>query len=150
MSLDFSLPIAYTKMNPSAQEPRRMHAWDAGHDLYSYYPLVLPPRSIIKAGTGIAVAIPYGYVGFICPRSGLAIEGIGIANSPGSIDSGYRGEVCVLLENKTKTQHRIEPGVRIAQLVVVAVRTSVVWEETGRLPPSDGRETGGFGSTGES
>ena len=98
--------------------------------------------------TGLAVAIPDGHAGLVVPRSGLARRhGVTVANAPGLIDAGYRGELIVLLVNLGAEVHRIAPGDRVAQLVVVP--TSLVSaREVEDLPPSDGRGDGGFGSTG--
>ena len=99
-------------------------------------------------GTGIAVAIPAGHAGLVTPRSGLAAEhGITIVNTPGLVDSGYRGELRVILHNSDgRATFVVEPGMRIAQLVVVAVPESEL-REVDELPPSE-RGTGGFGSSG--
>ena len=98
--------------------------------------------------TGLAVAIPEGHAGLVVPRSGLARRhGVTVANAPGLIDAGYRGELTVVLVNLGQEVHRIAPGDRIAQLVVVpvALPAPVAVDE---LPASDGRGEGGFGSTG--
>lgn len=98
--------------------------------------------------TGLAVAVPAGYAGLVLPRSGLAHRhGVTLANAPGLIDAGYRGEVIVLLVNLGPAPYRVSAGERIAQLVLVpaAIVPAVEVEE---LPPSDGRGEGGFGSSG--
>ncbi len=97
--------------------------------------------------TGVAVAIPEGYAGLVTPRSGLAARhGLGVANGPGLVDAGYRGELCVILINHGPEPVEISRGERIAQLVVVPVAAPEFVEVT-ELPPSS-RGTGGFGSTG--
>jgi dUTP pyrophosphatase len=97
--------------------------------------------------TGIKIAIPYGYVGLVHPRSGLAMkQGVTVLNAPGTIDSGYRGEVGVLLHNTSNVDVYVTPGDRIAQLVVQKVET-VEFNKVDALTESD-RGEGGFGSTG--
>lgn len=128
--------------------PTRAHPGDAGLDLVAVGPHDLPPGGRAAVGTGLAIAIPEGHAGLVVPRSGLARRhGVTVANAPGLIDSGYRGELIVLLVNLGDAPHRIAPGDRIAQLVVtpVALPSPV---ETEVLPGSDGRGEGGFGSTG--
>jgi dUTP pyrophosphatase len=120
---------------------------DAGADLYASESLTLVAwgRTLVK--TGIKIAIPYGYVGLIHPRSGLAFNtGITVLNAPGTIDSGYRGEVGVILFNSTDVDFKIEAGDRIAQLVVQKVET-VEFNKVDALTESD-RGKSGFGSTG--
>ncbi|HSJ73916.1 MAG TPA: dUTP diphosphatase [Miltoncostaeaceae bacterium] len=128
--------------------PVRAHAGDAGLDLAAAEPADLAPGGRAPVGTAIAVAIPPGHAGLVLPRSGLARRhGVTLANSPGLIDAGYRGELVVTLVNLGDAPHRVESGDRIAQLVVVPVE---LWaaREVEELPPSDGRGEGGFGSTG--
>lgn len=98
--------------------------------------------------TGLAVAIPHGYAGLVLPRSGLARRhGVTLANAPGLIDAGYRGELIVLMVNLGDEPHRLEAGDRIAQLVVTPVSLGAA-VPVDDLPPSDGRDEAGFGSTG--
>ncbi len=140
------LPVR--RLRPDAVVPARAHPGDAGLDLYAVEPLELPPGGRAACPTGLAVAIPEGHAGLVVPRSGLARKhGVTVANAPGLIDAGYRGELTVVLVNLGEEVHRIAPGDRIAQLVVVpvALPAPVVVEE---LPASDGRGEGGFGSTG--
>jgi dUTP pyrophosphatase len=128
--------------------PVRAHPGDAGLDLVAADPAGLPPGGRAAVGTGIAVAIPPGHAGLVVPRSGLARRhGVTLANAPGLIDAGYRGELTVVLVNLGDAPHRIEPGDRIAQLVVVPVELCEP-RRVEELPPSDGRGEGGFGSTG--
>lgn len=128
--------------------PARAHPGDAGLDLAAAEPAGLSPGGRAAIGTGIAVAIPAGHAGLVVPRSGLARRhGVTLANAPGLIDAGYRGELTVVLVNLGDAPHRIEPGDRIAQLVVVPVELCDA-REVSELPGSDGRGADGFGSTG--
>ncbi len=134
-------------MHERAVLPRRAYAGDAGLDLTACERVTLAPGERAVVRTGVAVAIPDGYAGFVQPRSGLAAEsGISIVNTPGLVDSGYRGELRVILVN-TDREHAfdVEPGLRIAQLVVVPV-AEVDLREVSELPPSDRGERG-FGSS---
>lgn len=136
------------RLDPRATLPTRAHAGDAGLDLYALDDLELAPGSRASARTGIAVAIPAGRAGLVLPRSGLAVRsGIALVNSPGLIDSGYRGELRVLLLNTDREAScRIAAGDRIAQLVLVAVEAPSV-TEVDELDAT-ARGTGGFGSSG--
>jgi dUTP pyrophosphatase len=128
--------------------PARAHPGDAGLDLTAAEGGEIAPGGRAAIGTGIAVAIPPGHAGLVLPRSGLARRhGVTLANAPGLIDAGYRGELVVTLVNLGDAPHTIAPGDRIAQLVLVPVE---LWAagEVAELPPSDGRGEGGFGSTG--
>ena len=128
--------------------PARAHPGDAGLDLAAAAPCELAPGGRAAVSTGIAVAIPPGHAGLVVPRSGLARRhGVTVANAPGLIDAGYRGELLVLLVNLGDAPHRIEAGDRIAQLVLVPVALGDP-RAVPELPPSDGRGEGGFGSTG--
>jgi dUTP pyrophosphatase len=127
--------------------PRQAYAGDAGLDLSSCERVVLEPGERALVHTGVAVAIPDGYAGYVQPRSGLAVDyGITIVNTPGLVDSGYRGELRIILLNTDREQpFEVEPGMRIAQLVVLpvpAVQLRVVDE----LPESERGERG-FGSS---
>lgn len=136
------------RLRADAVLPASAYAGDAGLDLAAVDPVVLEPGERAVVGTGLAVAIPEGHAGFVQPRSGLAARhGIAVVNSPGLVDSGYRGEVLVVLLN-TDREHAfaIEPGMRIAQLVVLPV-TGVAVSEVGELPESE-RGTRGHGSSG--
>jgi dUTP pyrophosphatase len=109
--------------------------------------VVVEPGTTAKIPTGIAVAIPSGYEGQVRPRSGIAATAhVFVPNSPGTIDSDYRGEILVLLANLGREAFRVEPGMRIAQLVCTPV-IRVEWAESDELPPTD-RGSGGFGHTG--
>jgi len=128
--------------------PSYAHAGDAGADLHAAESLVLRPGERATVPTGVAIALPDGYVGFVVPRSGLAFKhGITIVNAPGTVDAGYRGEIKVaLLNTDANASHTIEAGDRIAQLVVMPV-SRARFIEVERLPGSQ-RGEGGFGSTG--
>jgi dUTP pyrophosphatase len=123
-------------------------AGDAGMDLRSAADVVLKPGERCRIPTGIAVAIPDGYAGFVQPRSGLAARtGLGFVNSPGLIDSGYRGEIQVVAINlDLQDPIEIRRGDKIAQLVILPVPQATL-AEVEDLPASD-RGAGGFGSTG--
>ena len=127
--------------------PRYASAGSAGLDLYAAAgPVTLAPGARALVATGLALALPEGFEGQIRPRSGLALEhGVTVLNSPGTIDSDYRGEIGVLLVNLGETPFVVERGMRIAQLVIAPVARVRLVE--GEVPPSD-RGAGGFGSTG--
>jgi len=134
-------------LHPEARLPRRAHAGDAGADLFSVEEMVIPPGERRDIGTGIALAIPPGFAGFVQPRSGLAFRhGLMLVNSPGLIDAGYRGEVRVSLYNSGSEPFKVNVGERIAQLVVQAVEEPE-FIAAAELGDSD-RGEGGFGSTG--
>jgi dUTP pyrophosphatase len=141
-----NLPVK--RLRPDAVVPERAYAGDAGLDLSSCERVELPPGERALVGTGLAVAIPEGHAGFVQPRSGLAAKhGITIVNTPGLIDAGYRGEVKVtLLNTDARAAFVVEPGMRIAQLVVLAL-PPVLPVEVDELPASE-RGEGGFGSSG--
>jgi dUTP diphosphatase len=127
--------------------PTRAYAGDAGLDLASCERVELAPGERALVGTGLAVAIPDGYAGFVQPRSGLAAKhGISIVNTPGLVDSGYRGELRVaLLNTDARETFVVEPGMRIAQLVVLPI-PEVDPVEVEELPESE-RGVRGFGSS---
>jgi dUTP pyrophosphatase len=139
------LPIR--RLRDDAVVPERAYAGDAGLDLAACERVELAPGGRATVGTGLAVAIPEGYAGFIQPRSGLAAKnGITIVNTPGLVDSGYRGELKVILLNTDSNDtFVVEPGMRIAQLVVMLVPgvAPVEVEE----PPESERGVRGFGSS---
>jgi len=140
------LPV--TKLKDEAILPTRAHPGDAGLDLYACEAAHIGPGERWGVGTGVAVEIPEGHAGLVLPRSGIAREhGITLVNSPGLIDAGYRGELRVLLLNTDPAEtFRIEPGDRIAQLVLtpIALADPV---EAAELADS-ARGDGGFGSSG--
>ena len=139
------LPIR--RLRDDAVVPERAYAGDAGLDLAACERVELAPGGRATVGTGLAVAIPEGYAGFIQPRSGLAAKnGITIVNTPGLVDSGYRGELKVILLNTdSRNTFVVEPGMRIAQLVVMLV-PGVDPVEVEELPESE-RGVRGFGSS---
>ena len=141
------MEVAFRKLREDAVVPARAYDGDAGLDLASCEHVVLAPGERATVGTGLAVAVPDGYAGFVQPRSGLAARhGITIVNAPGLVDPGYRGEVRVVLLNTDATEpFVVEPGMRIAQLVVVPV-ASVEPVESEELPESE-RGVRGFGSS---
>jgi dUTP pyrophosphatase len=140
------LPIQ--RLRADAVLPERAYHGDAGLDLAACERVELAPGERAVVGTGLAVAIPDGYAGFVQPRSGLADRhGISIVNAPGLIDSGYRGELKVILLNTDSTHpFVVEPGMRIAQLVVLEV-PELELAETDELPATE-RGVRGHGSSG--
>ena len=136
-------------MRPDAVLPRRAHAADAGLDLCAAEGRTLAAGERAALPTGLAVAVPVGHAGLVLPRSGLARRhGVTVLNAPGLIDAGYRGELQVLLVNHGAKEYRIEPGDRIAQLVITPIVVADV-AEVDELPGGpDGRDAGGFGSSG--
>ena len=144
------MTLPFKRLDPDAVLPARAHAGDAGLDLRSAVDVEVAPGDRALVPTGVAVAIPDGHAGLVLPRSGLAsTHGLTIANAPGLIDAGYRGEViCAVVNLDRGTPVRISKGDRIAQLVVVAVpELPPEWVEE---LPSSTRGQGGFGSTGTS
>jgi dUTP pyrophosphatase len=139
------LPIV--RLREDATMPERAYSGDAGLDLSTCEPLRLGPGERAVVPTGLAVAIPEGFAGFVQPRSGLAARhGVTVVNSPGLIDSGYRGEIRVVLLNTDREQVFVaEAGERIAQLVVLPV-PEIELVELEELPESE-RGVRGFGST---
>lgn len=140
------LPIK--RLDPSVELPSYAYEGDAGLDLRSNEDVTLAPLERRLVSTGLAVAIPDGYAGFVQPRSGLALrEGLSMANTPGLIDAHYRGElkVCAINLDAKKPVH-IERGERIAQLVIQKV-PAVCLREVSELDETD-RGSGGFGSSG--
>jgi dUTP pyrophosphatase len=142
------LPVAVVRLDPGLPLPSYAHPGDAGADLMSTVDLVLAPGERALVPTGIALALPEGFVALVHPRSGLAARhGLSIVNTPGTIDAGYRGEIKVLLVNHDRTQPvEIGRGDRIAQLVVQRFERAE-FTEVAALPDSV-RGDGGYGSTG--
>lgn len=139
--------VQVVRVNPDVPALRPAKPGDAGVDLRATEAVTLAPGQRTLIPTGIAVAIPEGYAGFVQPRSGMAInKGLGLLNSPGLIDSGYRGEIKVIAINLDSQPLEIARGDRIAQLVILPV-PEVQYEEVEVLPDSE-RGPGGFGSTG--
>lgn len=146
MSGDVS--VLLHRLDPDLPPPAYEHPGDAGLDLRTRVDVDLGPGERAMVPTGIAIALPAGTVGLVCPRSGLAARhGIGLVNAPGVIDAGYRGEISVVLVNHDLTSAvHLSRGDRVAQLLVQEVlRADLV--EVAELPGSH-RGTGGFGSTG--
>jgi dUTP pyrophosphatase len=127
--------------------PARQTSGSAGYDLCAAEPAVVPARGFATVGTGIALELPDGFEAQVRPRSGLAARfGIGVLNSPGTVDSDYRGEVKVVLFNQSDSPYTVKPGDRIAQLVFGRL-TEVELVEVDRLADTE-RGSGGFGHTG--
>jgi dUTP pyrophosphatase len=142
------MELRVKRMRPEAQLPAAHHPGDAGLDLRAAVEAVVGPGERAMIPTGIAVAIPDGHAGLVLPRSGLASkQGLTLANAPGLIDAGYRGEViCAVVNLDPAEKVEIRVGDRIAQLVVVAVpEVAAVWADE---LPGTARGDGGFGSTG--
>jgi dUTP pyrophosphatase len=142
------MKLRFARLSEEAVLPTRAHEGDAGLDLYAAEPAHLGPGERWSVRTGVAVEIPEGHAGLVLPRSGLAREhGIALVNSPGLIDAGYRGELTVLLLNTDPAEvYRVEPGDRIAQLVVVGVASPEPVEADALTESTRG--DGGFGSSG--
>ena len=141
------IEVAITRVRADARLPERAYAGDSGLDLATCEAVRLAPGERALVPTGLAVAIPEGYAGFVQPRSGLAARhGITVVNSPGLVDAGYRGEIQVVLLNTDRERtFTAEAGERIAQLVVLAV-PELALREVADLPPSE-RGVRGFGSS---
>jgi len=141
--------IPIRRLDPGLPLPAAQHAGDAGHDLYAAADVELEPRGgRALVPTGIAIAIPAGYAGFVQPRSGLALRhGVTCLNTPGLVDAGYRDEIRVLLVNLDPGEpFKVSRGDRIAQLVIQRFET-VEWDEVADLDDTD-RGLSGWGSTG--
>ena len=140
--------VLFRRLHEDAVVPERAYAGDAGLYLVACERAEIGPGERAVVGTGLAVAIPEGYAGFVQPRSGLAAaHGLTVLNTPGLVDSGYRGELLVsLINHDLADTFVVEPGMRIAQLVVLPIPT-VELVEVDELPVSE-RGTGGFGSSG--
>jgi dUTP pyrophosphatase len=141
------IDIAVRRLRPDVELPRQAYDGDAGVDLAACERALLEPGERAVIATGLAVEIPEGYAGLVLPRSGLAARhGIGIVNAPGLVDSGYRGEIRVVLINSDReSAFTVEPGMRIAQLVIAPV-ASVRLVEVDELAGSE-RGVRGFGSS---
>lgn len=150
------MTIKFTKLTPDVPTPRRAHPTDAGVDLTAHHVPKTPgfrgkgtirPNETATFGTGIAVSIPPGYVGLLFVRSSIGCKlGLAPANAVGVIDSGYIGEVQIVLQNHSGVTQAISVGERICQLVIVPINADV-WEQVDSLEATE-RGTGGFGSTG--
>jgi dUTP pyrophosphatase len=141
------IDVAVRRLRDDAHLPHQAYEGDAGFDLAACEHVVLEPGERAVVATGIAVEIPHGYAGFVQPRSGLAARhGVGVVNSPGLIDSGYRGEIKIVLINTDRDEaFVVDPGMRIAQLVVAPV-AAVRMVEVEELAISE-RGARGFGSS---
>ena len=142
-----ALALPIVRLRPDAVLPTQAYEGDAGLDLAACERVTLPPGGRAVVGTGLAVAIPEGYAGYVQPRSGLASRhGISIVNTPGLVDAGYRGELLVNLVNTDRRDtFVVEPGMRIAQLVVLPV-PELEPVEVEELPETE-RGVRGFGSS---
>lgn len=140
--------IQIKKLSPNAIVPNIAYHGDAGIDLHSTEEAILQPFERKLISTGLAMAIPEGYAGFVLPRSGMAIkQGLSLVNSPGLIDSGYRGEIkCIAINLDPKEPIHISVGDRIAQLVIMKVESPTLMQ-VDELSETQ-RGSGGFGSSG--
>jgi dUTP pyrophosphatase len=146
--LSETVPVAVRQLDPELPTPAYAHPGDAGADLFAADDVELAPGARALVRTGIAIALPQGYVGLVHPRSGLATRlGVTVLNAPGTVDAGYRGEIMVNLVNHDRERvAKISRGDRIAQLVVQRVEQAE-FHRVDDLPDSV-RGTGGHGSTG--
>lgn len=139
--------IKVKRLTKDAILPKYAHPGDAGLDLYAAEDKLLKPMERAMIPTGIKIAVPNGYEAQIRPRSGLAVNhGISVVNTPGTIDSGYRGEVMVLAINLSNKEYKIEEGTKIAQMIINKVEQAE-FEEVDELDDTT-RGEGGMGSTG--
>lgn len=145
-----SVQVLITRLDPELPLPRYAKGGDAGADIVSRIDITLAPGERALVPTGIAIALPDGYVALVHPRSGLAIKyGVTMVNAPGTVDAGYRGELQIILINHDKSESvSFKRGDRIAQLVIQKVERAEFVEV--RDLPGSGRGAGGFGSTGRS
>ncbi len=143
-----SLEVLLTRLDPDVPVPAYARPGDAGADLVTTSDVEIGPGERAVVGTGIALAIPEGYAGFVHPRSGLAARvGLSVVNTPGTIDAGYRGEIRICLINHDPREPvRLRRGDRVAQLVIQRVEHAVFREVDGLAESARG--TGGYGSTG--
>ncbi len=142
------LKIRVKRLDKELPLPQQAHLGDAGYDLFSRIDVTLKPFQRALIPTGIVIGLPPGWAGFVQPRSGLALKhGLSIVNTPGLIDSSYRGEIGVIMVNLDPlNKFTVKRGDKIAQLVIKEV-AEVSWEEVEEID-STGRGAGGFGSTG--
>ncbi|MCA3748880.1 MAG: dUTP diphosphatase [Rubrobacter sp.] len=150
MRSERTLKVPFRRLVPGASPPERAHAGDAGYDLRAVEEAELPPGGRALVRTGLSVAIPEGYAGLVLPRSGLASRhGVSLANAPGLIDPGYRGEVRIpLINHDPEEPFRVEPGMRVAQLVLVRAEAAAFVEVASLGVSPDARGEAGFGSSG--
>ena len=141
------LKVKITKIKDNAIIPSYAHEGDAGMDLYSTEDYLIKPRERILISTGIKIALPKGYEAQVRPKSGLAInKGLTVLNTPGTIDSDYRGEIGVILINLSDEEYQIKKETKVAQVVFKKVYEAE-FEEVNNLDETT-RDEGGFGSTG--
>ncbi len=141
------MKVTFKRLDMELPPPENARKGDAGFDLRAAADVDLAPGERAAVPTGLAIAFPEGHAAFVLPRSGLAVRfGLGLVNSPGLIDSGYRGEIKVLLINHGSESVHLERGERIAQMMFVGL-PQVSWSEVDSLPDSH-RGEGGFGSSG--
>lgn len=142
------MDVQIKKLRPDAKCPRYQRNGDAGFDFHCVEETIVPPHSAAILPTGLAIAVPRGYELQIRLRSGAALETpLIVANAPGTIDSGYRGEIGIIVRNLSERPWVVEKGARVAQGVVAPV-CAARFIEVEELPPSE-RGAGGFGSTGK-
>jgi dUTP pyrophosphatase len=142
------MQLKVQKLSKNAQIPQYAHPGDAGLDLCAIEAQIIEPGQTGLVRTGIAIELPDGTEAQVRPRSGLALKHqITVLNTPGTIDAGYRGEICVILINHGHQPFQIEPGMRIAQMVIAAFHRVAV-EEVMTVQQDSTRGAGGFGSTG--
>lgn len=140
------IKVKITKLNPDAVIPKYAHPTDAGADVCAIEETIIEPNETKIVKTGLAVAIPSGYEIQVRPRSGLSLKtGLRVANAPGTIDSDYRGEVGVIMQNVSSEPYTIEKGAKIAQFVISEV-PMIGWDEVDELNTTE-RGEGGYGST---
>lgn len=138
--------VKVQKIHKDAVIPEYAHVTDAGADIYAIEDMTVKPHTTVLVKTGLKVAIPTGYEIQIRPRSGMSFKTtMRVANTPGTIDAGYRGEVCVIMENTGNLTYNISKGDRVAQMVIMPV-PMINWIETNELDNTD-RGEGGIGST---
>lgn len=138
--------VKVQKIHEDAVIPEYAHVTDAGADIYAIEDVAVKPHTTVLIRTGLKVAIPIGYEIQIRPRSGMSLKTtMRVANTPGTIDAGYRGEICVIMENTGNLTYNISKGDKVAQMVIMPV-PMINWIETNELDNTD-RGEGGFGST---
>lgn len=142
-----TLTVRFQRISSEATLPTKAHAADACFDLYSAHYAEIYPGATAMVSTGFKVAVPERYVGLVCSRSGYASKGLVVANAPGIVDDGYRGELKVLLHNNTEERWIIRQGDRIAQFMIQKVLPTVC-QEVDTLDYNTERGEGGFGSSG--
>lgn len=141
------MEIKFVKLTPTARIPEYAHPTDSGMDLFSDEDITIPAQSYKLVHTGTCAILPPNTEGQVRSKSGLALKyGLQVLNSPGTIDTNYRGEICVILNNVSKTDYHVEKGQKVAQLVVCPFYTCDIVETT-QIDTTD-RQDGGFGSTG--